>query len=65
VFSLAGLDKPDLLPQAIAEALGLNEQAPWSVRVRLAEHLADKQLLLLLDNCEHPCRTSRSSPTSC
>jgi non-specific serine/threonine protein kinase len=53
LVELATLTDGNLLPQTLADVLGIRDQlhAP-SVRM-LADHLADKQLLLVLDNCEH------------
>jgi predicted ATPase len=42
-----------LLGQSIAAALGLAEHAGRAPVEALAEHLAGRRLLLLLDNCEH------------
>jgi non-specific serine/threonine protein kinase len=41
-----------LMPQAVAGALGLPGRAGVLEAV-LAEYLADRQLLMVLDNCEH------------
>ena len=42
-----------LVSQAVFAALGVQDQsAGWSL-VTLTDHLADKRLLLVLDNCEH------------
>jgi predicted ATPase len=53
LVDLTTLTDGTLLPQTLADVLGIRDQlhAP-SVGI-LAEHLADKQLLLVLDNCEH------------
>ena len=53
VVSLADLADPDLLSATVAEALGLQvTDRPWRVDT-LADHLADRTALLVLDNCEH------------
>lgn len=52
LVELAELKEPALLAQTVAAGLGLRDEAAAPV-ARLAEYLADKQLLLLLDNCEH------------
>jgi predicted ATPase/DNA-binding CsgD family transcriptional regulator len=53
VVDLAPLDDEGLLTQTVASALGLQDQTSrWSISV-IASHLADKELLLILDNCEH------------
>jgi len=49
---LASLTELRLLPQTVAAALGLRDEAVHPVD-RLAEYLADKTVLLVLDNCEH------------
>jgi predicted ATPase len=54
---LAALTDPALVPQTVGEVLDLlreglfSESEPWLER--LARHLQDKRLLLVLDNCEH------------
>jgi predicted ATPase/class 3 adenylate cyclase len=50
---LASLTDAKLVPQAMATVLGVKEQAGRSVTETLIEHLKDRELLLLLDNCEH------------
>ena len=48
---LSALYKPDLVPAAVASAMGLSESG---VDVQaVCEHLGDSHTLLLLDNCEH------------
>src|SRR5215831_11464700 len=50
---LASIHDPLLVTQAVFDALGLQDRsAGWSLSA-LAEHLAGKRLLLVLDNCEH------------
>ncbi|GHF07738.1 LuxR family transcriptional regulator [Amycolatopsis deserti] len=49
---LAALDDPALLPQTVATALGLRDEAVEPAD-RLAQFLGDRQVLLVLDNCEH------------
>ncbi len=48
-----GLNDPSLLPQAIAQAVGMNEDPNQSLTDSLIEHFRKKQVLLVLDNCEH------------
>lgn len=50
---LAALSNPDFVPQAVASALGLRELPNEPYRETLANTLRAKQLLLVLDNCEH------------
>ena len=42
-----------LVAQAVAGALGLQDRAGFSPEAALADYLAGRQLLLVLDNCEH------------
>jgi predicted ATPase/DNA-binding CsgD family transcriptional regulator len=44
---------PDVLAYLVAAALGLREQGGGSPLQWLAEQLADRRMLLVLDNCEH------------
>jgi non-specific serine/threonine protein kinase len=50
---LAALSLPDLVPQTIAAALGFREGRHRSARDVLIDTLRDRQLLLILDTCEH------------
>lgn len=52
LVQLADLRDPQLLPNTVATALGLSGAAATNT-AGLAEYLEDKQLLLVLDNCEH------------
>src|SRR5262249_59852066 len=42
-----------LVAQAVAAALGLQDRATYAPAATLADYLAGRQLLLVLDNCEH------------
>jgi non-specific serine/threonine protein kinase len=53
LVDLAPLSAPDLVVQTIATALGLREGPQRSALETLLEHLRQRQLLLVLDNCEH------------
>ena len=50
---LAGAGEPALVPRVVAEALQVREQQQRPILDTLAEHLASKKALLVLDNCEH------------
>jgi predicted ATPase/DNA-binding SARP family transcriptional activator len=50
---LAPLDEPEHVPRHVALAVGLRERHDAPVVEQLAEHVRDRELLLLLDNCEH------------
>jgi hypothetical protein len=50
---LAAVRDPAQVPEAVAAALGVREQPGTPIAEALAGALADQQLLLVLDNCEH------------
>jgi len=50
---LARLEEPALVPQTVAKALGVPEQAERLALDGLLEALRGRQLLLAMDNCEH------------
>ncbi|CAG0945960.1 partial Putative HTH-type transcriptional regulator, partial [Anaerolineae bacterium] len=49
----APLSDASLVPQAIAQSLGVSQIASQSLDETLIDYLRGKQLLLSLDNCEH------------
>ena len=53
LVELASLSDPGLVPQEIASALDVSEQPDRSISDTLLDYLRSKQLLLILDNCEH------------
>ena len=50
---LASLSHPNLVPQAVAQALNMPEAPGHSLTEILVEHLQPRKALLVLDNCEH------------
>jgi len=50
---LAPLTDAQRVPQAVASVLGVKEEAGRPVIEALLKHVKDRQLLLVLDNCEH------------
>ncbi|MFG2652242.1 BTAD domain-containing putative transcriptional regulator [Streptomyces sp. NPDC048436] len=50
---LAPLTEPQLLDRAVAEAFGIPDQSSRDGTAVLVEHLRERRLLLVLDNCEH------------
>ena len=52
LIDLASLKDPTLLPAALASALGLAIRSDQPVRALIA-FLRDKQMLIILDSCEH------------
>src|SRR5579883_773029 len=58
LVELAALTRPQEVPRAIAEALGVAETPNRSAAELLVDSLRDRELLLVVDNCEHllaPC----------
>src|SRR6202049_260769 len=53
VVELAPLSDPELVPVAIATALGLELASGTASPLSVANALRSKQLMLVLDNCEH------------
>lgn len=53
LVELASLSDPDLVPQAVASALGVREEAGTTLLDSLRAHLKARETLLVLDNCEH------------
>jgi predicted ATPase/DNA-binding CsgD family transcriptional regulator len=50
---LGGLHDPDLLPHTVATCLGLPEQDSRAQADAVVDYLSGRQLLLILDSCEH------------
>ena len=50
---LAPVSSPSLVPQTVAAALGLKEETSRPLTQSLIDHLKDRILLLVVDNCEH------------
>jgi predicted ATPase len=53
LIELAGLAEPTLVPQAVAAGFGLGDQPGRSTEAALIAFLRDRDLMLVLDNCEH------------
>src|SRR5262249_52953451 len=53
LVELAPISDPGLVPGRFAATLGLRERAGQSVTDMIADYLADRSLLLVVDNCEH------------
>ncbi len=53
LVELAPLSEEVLVPKAVAEALEVSERPAESLADTLAEVLRNRELLLILDNCEH------------
>jgi predicted ATPase/DNA-binding SARP family transcriptional activator len=55
---LAPLSEPALVPQAVASALGIREQPGRPLLGTIIEALQSKEMLLVMDNCEHLIQAS-------
>jgi predicted ATPase/DNA-binding CsgD family transcriptional regulator len=53
LVELASLTDPALVPAAVAEALGVPERDATDPMAGIVRALADRELLIVLDNCEH------------
>jgi predicted ATPase/DNA-binding SARP family transcriptional activator len=53
LVDLVPISDPALLPQTIAYTLGLRESSNRPISDILLDFLKDKEILLILDNCEH------------
>lgn len=58
LVALDGFSDPALLPQAVARVLGVPDEARRPLSDTLATFFQNKQLLLVLDNCEHLLQAS-------
>ena len=61
VAELASLSDPGRVASAIADAVGAAEAPGETATGALLRHLKDKQLLLVLDNCEHVLEASAAA----
>ncbi len=53
LVELAPLSDPALLPQTVANVLGIRESSNRPIMTLLTDYLRTRELLLILDNCEH------------
>jgi predicted ATPase/DNA-binding CsgD family transcriptional regulator len=53
LVELSALRNPELLPRTVSAALGLPDEAAGDPLAELAANLADREILLVLDTCEH------------
>src|SRR5215470_13852903 len=54
---LAPVDDPAIAPQAVADGLGVPEVPGQDATTTIADHIGDRAVLLVLDNCEHLAAT--------
>jgi hypothetical protein len=60
---LAPITHPEVVPVAVARALGLPDQPGSSITVTLLRYVRDRHMLLVLDNCEHLLEASAALVT--
>jgi non-specific serine/threonine protein kinase len=68
LVELAALADPQLVPQAVASMIGVRERSDRSLLNALVTFLAGRQVLLVLDNCEHlvnPCAELADTLLNC
>jgi non-specific serine/threonine protein kinase len=53
LVELAALNEPALVSQEVAQILGVRETFDQPVMASVTDYLANRQVLLVLDNCEH------------
>jgi predicted ATPase len=53
LVGLAPLSEEELVPQTVAQALGVRGQPDRPLLETLSDHLGSKNMLLVMDNCEH------------
>ncbi len=53
LVELAGLSDGALVPNAVAAALGVESRSARPSQEAVAAHVAERELLIVLDNCEH------------
>src|SRR5262249_12562463 len=60
MVELASVGDASSVPAALGTVLGITPQGDTPLRDRIAETLSGRQMLLLLDNCEHVLTASAS-----
>jgi predicted ATPase/class 3 adenylate cyclase/DNA-binding CsgD family transcriptional regulator len=60
---LAPITHPEVVPVAVARALGLPDQPGTSITDALLRYVRDRHMLLVLDNCEHLLEASATLVT--
>ncbi|HZP27372.1 MAG TPA: adenylate/guanylate cyclase domain-containing protein, partial [Acidimicrobiia bacterium] len=61
LVELASVGDPASVPGAVATALGITPQGDASLIETIAEALSGRQLLIVMDNCEHLLAAARSA----
>ena len=53
LVELAAIEDPSLVMRAVAESISVNEQPTRPLLDTMLDHLSERDLLIVLDNCEH------------
>jgi predicted ATPase/class 3 adenylate cyclase len=53
LIELAPITDPELVPKTVAGILGIHEESARPIMTTLLDWFRDRELLLILDNCEH------------
>ncbi|MBK7160107.1 MAG: hypothetical protein IPH77_16635 [Ignavibacteria bacterium] len=53
ITELAPVNDPDFILQTIMNSFGFKDESGKTAEEILKDHLKDKELLLIIDNCEH------------
>ena len=53
LVELAPITEPNLIPRSVASVLGVREQPGQLLAGALADYIQSRELLLVMDNCEH------------
>lgn len=53
LVELAAIEDPSLVMRTVAESVGVNEQPTRPLLETMLDHFAERDLLVVLDNCEH------------
>src|SRR3954451_6834516 len=64
IVELADVESPELVPYALARALGVHERPSEPIEAVVMARLRDLRVLLILDNCEHLLPACRQLVTS-
>jgi transcriptional regulator with XRE-family HTH domain len=63
LVEFAPLIDPALVPQTISRAVGLTNRQDTEHMSALREHLVDREILIVFDNCEHLIDACATAPT--
>lgn len=64
MVELAGVSDPDAVPAALATVLGITPQGDVPVMDTVADTVAGRRMLLILDNCEHLLLSAAAAVTT-